>query len=174
MTFGGSFLHQTHVLETGRACFGARLVRNPDLTFCRIVVRGRPTRVSHKRVPYKSVLQQSTREFPSRVVNKSVPQECPTRECPLRVCYTRVSPKSVSVITGCFRLCVCIRVRGFHIVSIVDPCRTFFPECWRCRSAGITVALLDVQVPHLRLVPLQCSYSCRRGDAESRLLCDVG
>ena len=84
------------------------------------VVRECPTRVSRKSVPQecptrvscKSVLQ----DFSTRVSDKSGRQECPTRAF-----YKSVSYKSVKKCVGaCFRVRVCMRVRGFHLVCNVD------------------------------------------------------
>ena len=90
-----------------------------------------PTRVPHKsvlhecptRVSYKSFLQ----ECPRRVsVIQGVPQECTRvshkgfrKECAPQDCPTKVSPTRVAKdFSMCFRVRVCIRVRGFFLVSL--------------------------------------------------------
>ena len=88
-----------------------------------------PTRVSHKSglqecfaiVSHKSECHTrcSTR------VHKRVPQRFPQRMCPTRVSHKSVSCKSYKSVKNCLGVCfqvrVCIRVRGFHLVSFFFP-----------------------------------------------------
>ena len=71
----------------------------------------------------ESVLQESPLKCPARVSHKSVARECPTRvfcksvppEHRTQECLTRVSLRSVKKsLAVCFRVHVCIRVRGSH------------------------------------------------------------
>ena len=81
--------------------------------------------------PTRLLRKSVTRVSRKRMTNKSVLQECPTRvsyksahKSVLQQCSARVSQKSVSYksvtnrLSVCFRVRVCIRVRGFHLVSL--------------------------------------------------------
>ena len=97
-----------------------------------------PERPCHKRAPqdcrfHKRSHKSVPRESPTRVSRKSVPQECRTRvprtvvhksvlhKSPPKECCMKVSPKSVQqCLAVCFRVRVCIRVRGSHLVIFLN------------------------------------------------------
>ena len=73
--------------------------------------------MSDKCVPRECFIRVSD-ECPARVSDKSVLQsdESVARECPTRAFYRSVSCKGVETCLGvCFWVCVCIRLRGFHL-----------------------------------------------------------
>ena len=88
-----------------------------------------PTRVFFR----KCVLQECSARVPRKSechtgcptrVHKSVPQVFPTRMRPTRVSHKSVSYKSVNnCLAVCFRIRVCIRVRGFHLLFLVESGR---------------------------------------------------
>ena len=87
------------------------------------VSNARSLRLMEQVTAHKSVRQ----ECPTRVsVIQAVPQECmsvpqrfPKRMCPTRVSHKSVSYKSCNNCLGVrFRVRVCIRVRGFHLVFV--------------------------------------------------------
>ena len=87
-------------------------------------------------MPHKSVLQ----EFSARVsqksechtrcptrVHKSVPQKYPKRMYPTRVSHKSVDKIVKTCLSVCFRVRVCIRVRGFLFVCVC-VCVRFMAE----------------------------------------------